>query len=139
MLCSAIFFEEILSGRTTMSKMKLIHSTLFFVITVIFPWNVEGSEIDNLCETIAKIDLRDTYNVLDERYHYNRYRSLFENQSFNSYKDLQNFAGSAGLSIPMLDGIFKFTAAAKNDAGVFRQEYAKFINSQASEYFDRYK
>ena len=47
------------------------------------------------------------------------YFSLLCSQHLTDYSQAQSFAGKAGLSIPVMDDLFNFSAAAKGDTSTF--------------------
>lgn len=76
-----------------------------------------------LCESVLRVSPTQqgiSYRYLSEA---GAYLDLFCRQRFTDYTQASSFAGRAGLSVPLLDGLFSFSAGARSNSSSFKSEY----------------
>ena len=116
--------------------MRLTITAILLIVLLCGSSRAQEDQALSLCVSLAKTDIRDTNYVYNDQTHYEQYKSLLKQTHLDDYGQYKDFAGKAGLNIPIADGIIGFSGNAKDDASVFRKQMDEFLTSTYQERAD---
>jgi hypothetical protein len=103
-------------------------------LLLLFPilWSSAAASQEDLktCESVLKVPAAVQAASYDYENQASSYFYQLCSQHFTQYSDAQAFAGKAGLSIPVMDELFNFSAQAKTSASNFQEEYNNQCNTE---------